>query len=118
MDALDLSPGRKGRGAGPSVRRADPDEHVGRLAADERRARRSTRALNWLLVPLSLVLGVLGWQWLVVARDIPAFILPPPTRVATRFAGALADGTWWTHTSTTLVESLLGFALGFAVASV
>jgi len=38
--------------------------------------------------------------------------------VATRFVSACSDGTWWTHTSTTLVESLLGFALGFAVASV
>jgi len=86
------------------------------------RARRGGRippgALSWLLVPLSIVLGVAGWQWLVTARDIPAFILPPPGRVATRFATALADGTWWANTSTTLIESLLGFALGFAVATV
>jgi NitT/TauT family transport system permease protein len=119
MDALDLSPGRKARAAAPA--RQQPvasEQHVEQLAASERRARWTTRTLNWLLVPLSLVLGVLGWQWLVVARNIPPFILPPPTRVATRFASAFADGTWWTHTSTTLVESLLGFALGFAVASV
>jgi NitT/TauT family transport system permease protein len=117
MDALDISPARKRRG-GPPAERAATVDRVGRLDASERRARRSSTLLNWLLVPLSLVLGLLGWQWLVVARDIPAFILPPPTRVATRFASAIADGTWWTHTSTTLLESLLGFALGFAVASV
>ncbi len=75
-------------------------------------------ALGWLTVPLSIVVGVAAWQWLVTARDIPAFILPPPGRVATRFATALADGTWWANTSATLVESLLGFALGFAVATV
>jgi NitT/TauT family transport system permease protein len=74
--------------------------------------------LTWLTVPLSIVVGVALWQWLVTARNIPAFILPPPGRVATRFATALADGTWWANTSQTLVESLLGFALGFAVATV
>ncbi len=72
---------------------------------------------NWLFVVLSLGLGLLGWQWLVTARQIPPFILPPPGRVAARFVTALADGTWWLHTSTTLVESALGFALGFLVAS-
>jgi NitT/TauT family transport system permease protein len=118
MDTLDLSPARKGRATAPARRRAGASEHVEQLVADERRARWQTRTLNWLLVPLSLVLGLLGWQWLVVARNIPPFILPPPTRVATRFVSAFSDGTWWTHTSTTLVESLLGFALGFAVASV
>ncbi len=86
------------------------------------RARRGGRippaAVSWLTVPLSIVVGVLGWQWLVTARNIPSFILPPPGRVATRFASALADGTWWANTSTTLVESLLGFALGFAIATV
>jgi len=75
-------------------------------------------AITWLTVPLSIVVGVVAWQWLVTARNIPAFILPPPGRVATRFATALADGSWWANTSTTLVESLLGFALGFAVATV
>ena len=118
MDALDLSPARQGRAATPTVQRGSADDRAGRLEAGERRARRSARALNWLLVPLSLLLGLLGWQWLVAARDIPPFILPPPTRVAERFASAFADGTWWTNTSTTLLESLLGFTLGFVVATV
>ena len=50
-------------------------------------------AITWLIVPLSIVVGVVAWQWLVTARNIPAFILPPPGRVVTRFATALADGT-------------------------
>lgn len=100
-------------------RRADeePPARAGALAAPPPRRRASAGAANWLIVPLSLALGVLGWQWLVMARDIPLFILPPPGRVATRFAAALADGTWWANTSATLSESLLGFALGFAVAT-
>jgi len=94
MDALDLSAGRKARAAAPARQQPAASEHVGQLAASERRARWTTRTLNWLLVPLSLVLGVLGWQWLVVARNIPPFILPPPTRVATRFASVFADGNY------------------------
>jgi NitT/TauT family transport system permease protein len=90
-------------------------------AATTNTARRGGRLRRWLellAVPFSLALGILGWKWLVVARDIPAFILPPPERVATRFVSAVADGTWWTETRVTLIESLLGFALAFVVACV
>jgi NitT/TauT family transport system permease protein len=83
-----------------------------------KRSNRARRWLEMLAVPLSLVVGVLLWKWLVVARDIPAFILPPPERVAARFVSAVADGTWWNETRVTLVESLLGFALGFVIANV
>jgi NitT/TauT family transport system permease protein len=83
-----------------------------------RKRGRARRWLELLAVPCSLLLGILAWKWLVVARDIPAFILPPPERVATRFVTAVADGTWWMETRVTLVESLLGFALGFLIANV
>lgn len=71
-----------------------------------------------LLTVLSLLGGLLVWKLLVVARDYPPFILPAPERVAARFLVALRDGTWWWHTSATLRESGLGFALGFLVATV
>jgi NitT/TauT family transport system permease protein len=74
--------------------------------------------LELISVPLSLLAGLLVWQWLVSARNLPAFILPGPGRVAARFVTALHDGTWWLHTRTTLAESLLGFALGFVIATV
>lgn len=67
---------------------------------------------------LSLLAGILVWKLLVVARDYPAFVLPAPERVASRFLLAARDGTWWWHTQITLVESLAGFALGFVVATV
>ncbi len=114
MDALDLSPDRRAR----SATLAEREERGGSGGAVAARNQRVSRLLSALLVPVSLLGGLLAWQGLVVARDIPAFILPPPTRVATRFVSAVADGTWWFHTSMTLVESLLGFALGFAVAAV
>lgn len=88
-------------------------------ATGTRRARspRRRRGLGPLTVPLSLLLGLLAWQGLVAARDYPAYILPGPGRVAARFVLAVEDGTWWRHTGVTLGESLLGFALGFAVAA-
>lgn len=109
MDALD-APTLAGR--------ARPAAHHTTTARPERRRRGQLRHwLELLAIPLSLLLGLLAWKWLVVARDIPAFILPPPERVATRFVSAVADGTWCAETQVTLVESLLGFALGFVVAN-
>jgi NitT/TauT family transport system permease protein len=116
MTAFDASSGERGRVAADSG--ANPTERLLRQEVRNDRAHQRFAALGWLLVPLSLMLGLIGWQWLVTARNIPAFILPPPGRVATRFLSALADGTWWANTSVTLVESLLGFALGFTVATV
>ncbi len=116
MTAFDASSGERGKLVAETGR--IPTESLMRREARSSQAHRRSAALGWLLVPLSLLLGLLGWQWLVAARNIPAFILPPPGRVATRFLSALADGTWWANTSVTLVESLLGFALGFAVATV
>lgn len=109
MDALD-APTLAGRSR-PAAHRATA------AAISRRRGRRVRRGLELLAVPCSLLLGLVAWKWLVEARDIPPFILPPPERVAARFVSAVADGTWWTETRVTLVESLLGFALGFLVAS-
>lgn len=112
MTAYDRSAMREVRASGEVTARAEES------SAPYSWRRTSAGTVNWLIVPLSIVLGGMGWQWLVTARDIPPFILPPPGRVAMRFAAALADGTWWSNTSATLVESLLGFALGFAIATV
>jgi NitT/TauT family transport system permease protein len=57
--------------------------------------------------------------WALVARlgDYPAYLLPAPGRVWTRFVAVLADGTLWYHTSITLIEILGGLALGLATAT-
>ena len=66
-------------------------------------------------VVASLVVFVLGWQLVVVVTGYPPFILPGPYTVLERFAKAWADGTMWPHTQTTLVEVLLGFAIGATI---
>jgi NitT/TauT family transport system permease protein len=78
------------------------------------------RRLAGLVVPIvvSLVAFIVAWQGIVLVGNYPRFILPGPLPVAERFVSAWADGTMWPHTETTLVEVLLGFAIGASLALV
>jgi NitT/TauT family transport system permease protein len=74
-------------------------------------------ATGWPIVA-SLAVFVLAWQAIVFIGRYPPFILPGPLTVAQRFVRAWSDGTMWPHFSTTLVEVLLGFAIGATLALV
>lgn len=74
-----------------------------------------TRAGLVLPVVASLVVFVLAWQLIVFVTGYPSFILPGPYTVAERFIRAWSDGMMWPHTQTTLVEVLLGFAIGASI---
>ena len=74
-----------------------------------------TRAGLVLPVVASLVVFVLVWQLIVFVTGYPSFILPGPYTVAERFIRAWSDGMMWPHTQTTLVEVLLGFAIGASI---
>jgi NitT/TauT family transport system permease protein len=69
-------------------------------------------------VVASLVVFVLAWQLVVFLTGYPSFILPGPYTVAVRFVQAWSDGTMARHAATTLVEILLGFAIGASLALV
>ena len=73
-----------------------------------------------LVLPIvaSLVVFLVVWQLVVFLTGYPSFILPGPYTVVERFLRAWSDGTMWPHTWTTLVEVLLGFALGATIALV
>ena len=65
----------------------------------------------------SLVVFVLAWQLVVFVSGFPSFILPGPlARWPSASSAPGLDGTMWPHVATTLVEILLGFALGASVA--
>jgi NitT/TauT family transport system permease protein len=89
-----------------------------------RRLPRTRRQVNlpvsWThaLVPASILIFAGLWRLVVEWGQYPAFILPTPRRVMTRFAGAIADGTLLMHTAVTLREVLGGLALGLSVAIV
>ncbi len=78
-----------------------------------RAARRRTEIL---LVPVAMVTLVGVWALVGRLGDYPAFLLPTPRQVWTKFLKVAMDGTLWYHTSITLVEILGGLALGLTVA--
>jgi NitT/TauT family transport system permease protein len=73
---------------------------------------------NWInchrSVMIFLIIGltILAWQSLVWIFQFPPFILPTPWAVLTRFGKALADNTLTPHAAFTLLEVLLGLAIG------
>ncbi len=84
------------------------------------RPRPGTRRLAATAWPIAVSLAVflVVWQLVIVVSGFPPFVLPGPLTVMERFVRAWAEGTMWPHFSTTLIEVLLGFALGSAVALV
>ena len=79
--------------------------------------RRRAFGLAWP-VALSLVVFVLAWQAVVFVSGFQSFVLPGPWTVFERFVRAWGDGTMWPHVAQTLVEILLGFAIGASLALV
>ena len=71
------------------------------------------------LIPilLSITAFLLGWHLFTRYGDIPAFILPSPLGVWTRFLKALRDGSLLFHTGVTLLEIVLGLLAGVTVAT-
>lgn len=76
------------------------------------------RAARGWVTALSAIVALLGWEALARVSGLPAFILPPPTRVGARLLEALRDGSLLQHTGITLLEVLAGLAVGLAVAAV
>jgi NitT/TauT family transport system permease protein len=99
-------------------------EHSERVAVAGEAREEATGAMRWargvdlLLVPLVLAAGVIGWGALVWWGDYPAFILPGPVVVWRKFLIVATDGTLARHAAVTLVEVLLGLALGLSAALV
>lgn len=77
----------------------------------------ASRGRAWL-APASLLAGLLAWWALARFGGLPSFILPSPADVAFRFVRALADGTLFLHTSTTLLEIVLGLLAGVTLATI
>jgi NitT/TauT family transport system permease protein len=61
---------------------------------------------------VSAALFLLGWDLAARFGELPAFILPSPASVWTRFLRALVDGLLLTHSLVTLLEVLVGLLTG------
>jgi NitT/TauT family transport system permease protein len=71
---------------------------------------------GWLPIVASLVVFLAAWKLLVVIGGYEPFILPAPEVVGVRLFRAWADGLIVPHVVTTLVEIVLGFAVGAGAA--
>ncbi len=70
------------------------------------------RHRNILLAPVVIAGGILAWAVIVRVGGYPAFVLPAPSLVWSRFLVVLMDGSLLRHAAVTLVEIALGLALG------
>ena len=75
----------------------------------------SDRRQQALRVVLFLA-SLLAWEGAVRLSGVPAFILPAPSRIAMALQRGIASGLYAQNLWVTLLETLLGFALGAAVA--
>ncbi len=69
-----------------------------------------------LLVLVTLTVFLMLWEGLVRWRQYPAFILPAPGAVWTKFIDLTLSGTLWEHAAITLFEILAGLAIGVGAA--
>jgi NitT/TauT family transport system permease protein len=76
-----------------------------------------TRRYSQWLIPIAIAAALLLWKLAIWIGRLPAFILPPPERVFTRFMQAAGDGTLLRHTAATLLEVSLGLLVGTFLAT-
>jgi len=72
------------------------------------------RRIGAALLSLAVFLAI--WKLVTVIGGYPEYILPAPEVVIERGLRAIASGVLWEHTLTTLVEVILGFAVGATAA--
>lgn len=72
---------------------------------------------NLLLIFVSLLAALVAWQLAIAFGGYPPYILPSPGLVWQRFIQVLLDGTLLRNSLVTLLEVLLGLALGVTVAT-
>lgn len=79
--------------------------------------RRASRRSFPLVIASILLAGIL-WYLLARLGGFPAYILPTPDLVWTRFLQAVSSGSLLRHTAATLTEVLAGLALGVSTATI
>jgi len=82
-----------------------------------RKPSRIPRRSSYWSVVFSLAFALAAWWIISRASGLPAFILPSPGQVWTRFLRALTDGSLLLNTAVTLEEVLLGLLAGTVFAS-
>lgn len=71
---------------------------------------------RWLAALAPLTIALLAWEIFARLGGFPAFILPSPAQVGSRFWQTLASGKLLFHLRVTLTEVLLGLVIGSLLA--
>jgi NitT/TauT family transport system permease protein len=67
-----------------------------------------------ILIPLAFVLFVAGWEWVVRAWSVPAYLVPAPSTVGGALVRGIGSGLYVAHFWVTLYETLAGFVIASA----
>lgn len=78
--------------------------------------RRLKEKPEYVLVPLIFIVGVSLWEFLTVALKVPAYILPPPSKIISALIGHVQTSTFWENFGVTLQEIGIGYAIAVAIA--
>jgi NitT/TauT family transport system permease protein len=70
---------------------------------------------NVALTILLFCSSIIGWELIVRVFEVPTFIFPAPSKVATALWRGFASGLYQKHLAHTLLETVLGFLLGSAL---
>jgi NitT/TauT family transport system permease protein len=70
-----------------------------------------SKLLPWISTPLLLVAVVLLWKACIAVFNISPFVLPQPEDVISGTRDLVHTRDFWGHVSTTLQETLIGFAI-------
>jgi NitT/TauT family transport system permease protein len=96
--------------------------HNNALQKSPIRIRKMSGHLRWMSVSnsqiapfISLIVILLLWQGITMLELYPAFIIPPPLAVLSKFQAVLADGSLWLHTRTTLWAVIVGLGVGLSI---
>ncbi len=74
---------------------------------------KSTR--NVLLTVLLFCVSITVWETTVRLLEVPAFVVPPPSKVVVALWRGFASGLYLKHLYYTVLETILGFLLGSAL---
>jgi NitT/TauT family transport system permease protein len=86
------------------------------------RAPPSTVRISWiaildrLLVPSTIIIFFLMWEFLVRHFEVPQYLLPPPSAVLGSLGNMWSTGLLQQHAAVTLFEAVCGFSIALSAA--
>ncbi|MEW1648290.1 MULTISPECIES: ABC transporter permease [unclassified Streptomyces] len=91
---------------------AGPDSTKGRRPRGDRQERKPSLALRIGLPTAVGIVLLLLWELISAKHLVSDLLIPPVDKTWDALQAGLIDGDWWGDISTTLLEMVIGFAIG------